>query len=214
MDIANTIVNTIIALTALSAAITTITIYQSNKKDKWQEGATILLSEIRQVINLLMIVRADFNKNGFLVERRYLLEETSWDKYKYIILPKITFEQWNSLKSFFEAVKLYDKAITINDGYFEKNANQIWISLHRHYLKVLEKNLDVKLDEKVAKLKDVYAKELPMFRDFYISNTERYVGYSPILPINMAKEALESIDENILTSSTGEELIKLAGQKT
>jgi hypothetical protein len=129
------------------------------------------------------------------VERRYLLEHSSWKKYRYVMLSQLSFEQWDALKGFFEAV-------AINDGYFDANTQQIWINLHRHYLKVLEKAGGV--------LDGVTTQELRAFTEAYISNTYETVGYEPQKSVKMATTALDAIDENILVSGVGERLIQLA----
>ena len=212
MEEANLIVNIVIAVIAAAAAVTTIILYNKNKRDRCRQAATVLLSEMRQVVNLLGIIKNDFNKNNFLVERRYLLGKSSWDEYKYIILTKISFEQWDSLNRFFEAVKLYDKAVSISDGFFKNSSDQVWINLYKHYLKVLEEETSLKTENGVFKIDDNTSCDLIKFRDFYINNAVKYTFYNPMLPINMAKEALEDIDGNIITSSVGERIVKLASR--
>lgn len=178
-------------------------IYQKRVKDTKREAAAVLLSEVRSVVRSLPAIKTDFKRDDSLVERRYLLENSSWKKYRYIMLSQLSFEQWDALKGFFESVALYDHSISINDSYFDANTQQIWVSLHKHYLKKLEELKDNKIPEELSK-------QLVDFTNMYVSNTLKHAGYSPRKPINMASAALDAIDENLLVSSVGEMLIKLA----
>lgn len=203
VDMLADILSTLLVLATLATAWAAYYIYTKNKKDTQREAAAVLLSELRSVVRALPAVKADFRRNDILVERRYLLEYSSWNKYKYVVLSLLSFEQWDALRGFFEGVALYDKAILINDSYFDANTQQVWVSLHKHYLKVIE-------DLKDGKMTDGDSKKLIDFTNTYVNNTYKHVGYNPRKPIQMATEALDEIDENILVSSVGEKLIELA----
>jgi hypothetical protein len=196
------ILSTLSVLATLATAWAAYYIYQKNRKDTRREAAAVLLSEIRSVVRALPAIKVDFQRNNNLVERRYLLENSSWEKYRYVMLSQLGFEQWDALKGFFEAVALYDNAVAINDGYFDANTQQIWINLHKYYLKVLERAGGV--------ITDSTSQELVAFTDTYVTNMYKHVGYEPHKPVSMADSALDAIDENMLVSTVGEKLIQLA----
>lgn len=203
------------AIVTFLVGLSAYRIYAKQKSDKIREAATVVLSEVRSVVQSVPTIKEDFARKKLLEERRHLLLASSWHKYRYIILPALSIEQWSSLKSFYENVSTYDEAIKINDSYFDQNTAQIWIGLHKFFLKVLEEPETLKkIVPPSTSLPHDISEGLKLFRQIYIQNTVDNNWYSPQKPINMAREALDNIDENILVSSVGTELIKLAEHKT
>lgn len=203
-----------LSLVTLFLGWSAYSIYSKGKLDKKREAATVIYSELSLVVQALPAIKADFNRIESLVEGRYLLKKSSWNKYRYILLPTLSIDQWSALRGFFASVTQYDDAVRINDGYFDNNAEQIWISLHKHYLKVLE-------DEPIpgtlnipASLTPSTSEKIKYFTDLYIRNVVDHAGYSPLRPINMARQALDNIDENILVSSVGTKLDEIARHKS
>jgi len=205
--------NFFFALVTFIVGLSAYRIYAKRRADRLREAATVVLSEIKTVVSKIRTIRQDFDRDGYLIESRFLLKSQNWDKYKYVLLPALTLDQWSALESFFGDVAKYDKAIEINDSYFDSNSKEIWISIHKHYLKMLEShNLPETIDnpQTPQPLPHALSSKIQYFTNLYINNSIHHVAYVPLRGINMAKDALANIDANILVSISGERLTKLA----
>jgi hypothetical protein len=125
-------------------------------------------------------------------------------------------DQWSALDSFFSDVGKYDKAIEINDSYFDSNSKEVWVNLHKHYLKTLE---NYELPDPILNpqepepLSREISARIQYFTNLYVNNVVNHAAYLPRRGINMAKDALTNIDPNILVSTAGERLSQLATSK-
>lgn len=208
--------NLFFAIVTLGVGLIAYILYVRGKADQIQEAATVVYSELKTVATKVRTIKEDFDREGSLVESRYLLKLPSWGKYKYALLPELKLEDWSALDSFFADVEKYDKAVEINDSYFDSNAKEIWVNIQRHYFKMLEGHM---LPDDVTEIVD-FSPQLPhsisskvkYFSDLYINNVGSNAYYLPRRPINMARDALNNIDTNILISTAGSRMLKLSAK--
>lgn len=206
--------NLFFALVTLLVGLIAYMLYVKGKADQIQEAATVVYSELKAVATKVRTIKEDFDRDGFLVESRYLLRLSSWSKYKYALLPELKLEDWSALDSFFADVEKYDKAVEINDSYFDSNAREIWVNIQKHYRKVLEQQEipdDVsEFTNSLPQLPHSVSSKVKYFTDLYINNVNPFASYLPRRPINMARDALNNIDTNILISTAGSRMLKLS----
>jgi len=199
-----------LGLVTFVVGFTALLVYLKQRRDRQREAATTLLSELQTAVTLIPQIKSNFTSQVSIQEGNYILNGGSWNTYKYLVLRVLKPEQWAALDTFYRNVQLYDNAVHENDKYFDNNASQVWVCLHKHYLKIVEEFHKSHPTRTTLKATDKESGELKIFNKLYVDNAPWHTSYYPAKTINMVKKAFDNLDTNILTSSVGERLNEIA----
>ena len=213
--------NFFIAATTLVVGFTAYFVYKKQKRDEKKDAATILLAEIKSSTAILPGLIARFKKNKVLEEGLVLLPSESWSKYKYLFVNDLKAEEWSAVDNYYEKCLAYDAALIEKQSYFTQNTGQIWVSIHKNYSAMLQEyfkqnpDLEVRQEERgnIVDIDLEIAQRISAYTDTYIANANALAGYDPIKPTNDAERALEGINHELLLSSVGSSLERLASGK-
>jgi hypothetical protein len=185
-------------------------LYQKQKNDERKVAATIILLEIQYAEDHLGTAKESIIKDNLIKEDIFLLPTSSWDKYKYLFVGDFNDKSLADISLFFEKCKAYDKVVSYNNSFFEKNEEQIRTNLHaaladytKSYMLELttaktQKQIDAAHDD-YKKLIDGYAAQ---FMEEVTSSTSQYF-YRPVKPLNDAKVIVNTLRTDISSSNMG-----------
>lgn len=209
------------AATTLVVGFTAYFIYKKQKRDEKKDAATILLAEIKSATAILPGLVARFDDRRTIESGLILLPSESWSKYKYLFVNDLKAEEWQAVDKFYKNCLDYDKALAEQQSYFAQNTGQVWVSIHKNYHDMLQKyfddnpDIDITAEPRgdIVEINPDVAQRISAFTDTYIANTSRLASYDPLKPINDAERALKNINQNLLLSSVGSSLERLANPR-
>lgn len=193
-----------IAIVTALAGLAAFKIYKNNKKDAKIDAANIILLEIQSAERNLNQAQENMKK-GILEENFYIMQNESWNKYKYLFVRDFDRDEWDAITNFYHKCQLFDSSVSHQSSFFQKNEEQIRINMQRitadYFKEIIE-------DESKRGINTKRASE---FQKEYLATDLSF--YSPVKPVNDAKKILENWNIIIYHSSIGTKLKHMAGFK-
>lgn len=192
-------------------------VYKSQKNDYKKDSANIILLEISSAERSLIRVK-DNLKSNLLSPDILLMPTDNWEKNKYLFSREFDRDEWDLIGNFYTKCKMFDRAVTYNDSFFQKNEEQVRVNLQKYLAKYsfeyARKIYEEAIPDKKNELQSEFEAMTSLFQRTY---NQRQFGsqdtffYSPLKPINDARLYIESLDGTILQSTIGTKLKKLSG---
>lgn len=206
-----------IPLVTLVVGSTAIIIYSKTKDDFKKDAANIVLLEIQNAERALKQVTESVNAEfPTLPQNIFLMQTESWSKYRYLFVRDFDWNEWNEVTDFYDKAQLYDKAVTYNNSFFQKNEEQIRYNIQRtlsdYAMDYTNKVSALKDKDAIEKQQKAYIAKIKQYIDRYMAKDSIYL-YAPNKPIADAKLILTIMNKNISLSTIGIKLKELAGIK-
>jgi len=201
-------------------------VYIKQKRDVKQTAANVVFLEIENATRMLkkasesLKIGSD-NLIHVLPEKNYVMQTESWSKNSYMFVRDFTKEEWDGISDFYNKCKLFDQAVELNDSFFGKDLELARKNTHEAlsnliFLKIKDDLIDPKKDltqpEEMNKLKKRLTGTKTIIEQVFL-DPQQFVLYSPNKPINDAIFYLTNMNLDLLVSTVGEKLRKLAGLK-
>lgn len=201
-------------------------VYVKQKNDVKQAAANVVFLEIENAVRMLrkasesLKIGSD-NLIHVLPEKNYVMQTESWSKNSYMFVRDFTKEEWDNISDFYNKCKLFDQAVELNDSFFGKDLELARKNAHEAlsnalFLKIKPDILDTKIDFMQPEETDTLKKKLKgtktIIEEIFL-DPKQFVLYSPNKPINDAIFYITNMNLDILVSTAGEKLRKLAGLK-
>lgn len=206
--------NLFIAIVTLIAGLVAYFLYRKRIKDGKKDAANILLLEIQNAERQLKAAREQMTKNNVLIDDAYVMPTESWGQYKYLFVRDFDRDEWDTLNSFYEKCGLFDEAVRHKSTAFANNEAAIRANMHRvtadYVQDYVHKNIDATSDKDT---KNHLLNEINLFQDEYLGLPSGLTLYTPIKPVDDAKELLATLQDNLAQTSVGTKLKKIAKLK-
>jgi len=205
--------NFFVGLVTFIAGAIAFFLYVKQRSDLKKDSANIILLEIQNAERVLNQVGVEVRAGT--LPNKFLLPTDSWSKYKYFFVRDFDRDEWDNITEFYNNCKLYDEAVSYNNSMFQKNEEQIRVSMLQIPAEYIKEYLDGKkatdeIEEK-QRLEDFF-KKASEFQKTYLSRAGLLL-YSPQKPLNDAKNSFDNINKNISQTTIGLKFKKLAGLK-
>lgn len=213
-------------LVTILAGFIAYAVYVKQKKDIKQAAANVIFLEIENAIRMLrkasesLKIGSD-NLIHVLPEKNYVMQTESWSKNSYLFVRDFSKEEWDGISDFYNKSKLFDQAVELNDSFFGKDLELARKNAHEAlynsiFLKIRDDLADPKKDlmqqtemnNLKSKLKGTKAIVEQIFLD-----PQQFVLYSPNKPMNDAIFYITNMNLDLLVTTAGDKLRKLAGIK-
>lgn len=201
-------------------------VYIKQKSDVKQAAANVVFLEIENATRMLkkasesLKIGSD-NLIHVLPEKNYVMQTESWSKNSYLFVRDFTKEEWDGISDFYNKCKLFDQAVELNDSFFGKDLELARKNAHEAlsnsiFLKIKDDLIDPKKDltqpEQMNKLKKRLTGTKAIVEQIFL-DPQQFVLYSPNKPVNDAIFYLTNMNLDLLVSTVGEKIRKLAGLK-
>lgn len=188
-------------------------IFLKQKADQKRDAAKIIFLEVQRAVEAINTIKANQPTAGppQLPYEVKTLPTENWSKSKYLFINSFRPEQWLSVNTFYDLCKLFDEALNFNNSYIEKNYDLYREHLHNIEGKLIEKEIEnILKTTNETKYREAIKKVQNKINNYMKIYLETALPYNPQDPLLRAKKYLELIDTDILTSTTGEILRRIA----
>lgn len=181
-------------------------LFLKQKNDKKRDAAKIIFLEIQRAVEAINIIKDGQPTIGIqsLPYEIKTLPTENWSKSKYLFINDFKPEQWLDINKFYDLCKLFDEAINFNNSYIEKNYDQYRTHIHNIEAELINKEIEGILKSSTEiKYKDAIKNVQDKIQKYMTIYLATALPYNPQDPALRARKYLETINTNILTSSTG-----------
>ena len=193
-----------IALITLIAGLVALYIYKRKQWDNKEDAANIILLEIQNAERQLKQVRENIKKD-ILEENFYVMKTESWNKYKYLFVRNFDRDEWDIIAEFYHKCQLFDAAVSHQSSFFQKNEEQLRINMQ----KVTSSYIKDIVEETDQKRRELLLAKATEFQNEYLKHPDLTL-YSPQKPLNDVKLYLENWNINLLQTTIGIKLKRMA----
>ena len=208
-----------VALVSLLVGFVAFSIYKRQKRDAKRDAANIILLEIENAEQQLQKVTAaradDLNK----LPNMYLMNEPSWNKYRYLFVKDFDRNEWDKINDFYSKCQSFDEAVIYNESHFDKNVQQIRENTYKHigyYANEFAQNTYEETNPKTIRKhqQTMDKKKAAMLEAIGINKTSNIYLYSPQQPLDQATLILINIESNLSLTSVGQKLKAISFRKS
>lgn len=208
-----------VGLVTLLVGLVAFRIYRKQKIDQKKDAANVILLELETAEQKLQRINSARADDLNRLPNIYLMEESSWDKFRYLFVKDFDRNEWDKITDFYSKCKSYDEAVSYNESHFDKHVQEMRKIQHKYFgaysAEYVENTFSENNPRTIQENKDTMDAKKSMLLDAIgIRDTSNTYLYSPQQPLDQATIALLSIESNISLTSVGQKLKSISFKKT